>query len=228
MTSLFRVTAGVTGLMALTACGPQFARDYGMAPESRRQIEVALPLSTERAMTIVQEAAVKGGWTVAQAFPGAVSLVPYRPPANRFAMVTLRANIVGADSARVVFSGTVTNEAGRVIAGTYAVDEPITEANRGGNLVPWEELSRFAETVLTVGGGRVVGPPIPRSVTDSEGRRWQIRVKPAVPHFPATLQFHALNGEVREIAPLPTDWATRSTDQLLALLSSARVTKRGG
>lgn len=142
--------------MSLAACSQAFQQAYGTSPDARRTIEIALPIAQAQAMQRVQLAAVHGGWTVTATSPGVVTIGPYKLAEHNEVTVTLRANIIGSDTAStIVVSGTKTDAAAmafdRSLAGAGAAKQddgaPIVEATKGREAWTWDELQRFASAI---------------------------------------------------------------------------------
>ncbi len=106
----------------------------------------------------VQAAAVDSGWVITAVFPGVITVGPYKVKRYPVQTLTIHANIIasGDTAARVVVSGTSTDEygraIGRAIAGrqgeSTAEGAPVLEATAGSGIFAWQELERFAAAIL--------------------------------------------------------------------------------
>lgn len=145
-----------SGWLVLASCAsvPQ----NGTAPAEQRTIEMPTSLSPAKALEVVQAAALKGGWTIAEANGSMVSTDTYTLETARAFKVKLRANAVTSGSGSVVYLSGIY---GNVVTQNGQPRDPITSGPFGRmNAVGpklWAELERFAAAI------RSMLPPPPPS-----------------------------------------------------------------
>lgn len=123
-------------LMFVVACGGYKAA--GLDASSRESVTVPIGARGPDALTHVQQAATRGGFTVANTSPVLVTVGPVAIPEDYKVRMMFAVSIVG-DSANV--RGTVTDE----FRGLK--DYPIRETTSGRAAWGWRELNRLANAV---------------------------------------------------------------------------------
>ena len=149
--SYHRRVGFISCLLALSACA---SAPTTTAP-ARKTIEVAMPLTAEKAGARIQAAARAGGHMIASNEGGVITLAPYELPDQRPPiMLTIRVNLVTTDSGTVaVIGGAWSNQALANIqktepsASAWSAQGQAEEGGRGYVGKAFKEVQRFAESV---------------------------------------------------------------------------------
>lgn len=132
-----------------------FAASVAGAQEQQRTIEVKLPYGKLKAVDAVQAALLKEGFMVASNEGGIITLAPFETRKNKAVSVTIRANILGSDSASsIILGGQWSNamiEAARrehpALTAAYSATGTIETGGKGFMKDAWDELERVADAI---------------------------------------------------------------------------------
>lgn len=124
----------------------------GTEPNEQRSIEIVSPLPPAEALSRIQAAALRGGWSVASINDQMLTLDTFTPQKAKAFNVRLRANAISAPTGSTVF---ITGQYGNAVfdkkGGEPAnpiVGGPFGRMNYVGPVL-WGELERFADAART-------------------------------------------------------------------------------